>query len=340
MIKIALVNQNQLVGYLFFICLFFLSGCAALYELGLLPSTSERCKQYYNTVPSQKALAIAEDSNGHWACGYSYGQATTEQAIAVAYSRCINSRAQYGVYSNCRLYAVNDKVVYYDSAGYGTQESPGYETVKPPGAEEYVGYGTGFAIREDGLILTAYHVVENARSITVHLADGNSVEAKLEKFSKSIDLALLKINENLTNYLELAELGSIQIGDPVFTIGFPVVSVLGKEPKFTDGTISSLSGIGDEAAYIQISVPVQPGNSGGPLVNEQGKVVAIITSRAADIPFFAKTGSLPQNINWAINADFARPLFKQSSKKKTIPANRIEAIGRVEKAICRIEAIK
>jgi S1-C subfamily serine protease len=96
----------------------------------------------------------------------------------------------------------------------------------------------------------------------------------------------------------------------VFTIGYPVMELLGAEPKFTDGVISSLSGIGNEAAFAQISVPVQPGNSGGPLVNEKGQVVGVIAATAAVDEYVKSVGTLPQNIGWAVRGEYVLPLVK------------------------------
>ena len=132
----------------------------------------------------------------------------------------------------------------------------------------------------------------------------------MESVSPANDLALLKVNTDTTHFLPLAAARSASVGQKVFTIGFPVTDVLGDDPKFTEGSISSLTGPSGEISFLQISVPVQPGNSGGPLVNESGEVVGVVTASAAIIPFLSATGTLPQNVNWAIKSDFALPLFE------------------------------
>jgi S1-C subfamily serine protease len=138
--------------------------------------------------------------------------------------------------------------------------------------------------------------------------------------------------------LSFGRTGSFKLGDPVFTIGYPASDILGPEPKFTDGSISSLSGLGGEASLLQITVPIQPGNSGGPLVNEQGYAIGVVTSSAAVRPFLQATGTLPQNINWAVKADYAVPLFEVPSSQP--PAkDRAEAIGRTKQATCTIEVL-
>ena len=138
-------------------------------------------------------------------------------------------------------------------------------------------------------------------------------------------------------YLSLGKAGALQLGDSVFTIGYPATDILGPEPKFTDGSISSLSGLGGEASLLQMTVPVQPGNSGGPVVNGQGYAVGVVTSSAAVRPFLKATGTLPQNINWAVKADYAAPFFEAPAAQPAA-GDRTEAISRTIKATCMVEA--
>jgi S1-C subfamily serine protease len=197
--------------------------------------------------------------------------------------------------------------------------------------------GTGFAISEDGLIVTAHHVVKEASSIKIHLNNGSVVKANPYKNDPSNDIAILKIGVPTTNYLPIAPLRTAKTGERVFTIGFPISSVLGQEAKYTEGVISALSGIASAESFLQITVPVQPGNSGGPLVNENGYVVGIISSSAAILSFLANTGTIPQNINWAVKADYLRPLVDLPSDK-AIKLNRDELIEKAKRSVVLIEA--
>jgi len=198
-------------------------------------------------------------------------------------------------------------------------------------------FGTGFIVSPDGFVLTAYHVVENAKSIKVVFQDGRSFETSIQQSSKSTDLAVLRVSALTPNYLPLVPTKTSKVGEPIFTMGFPVEEILGKEPKFTDGTISALSGIGGEATFFQMSVPVQPGNSGGPVANNRGEAIGIVTSTAAILPFLSTTGTLPQNINWAVKSDYAIPLLN-SPPQLPPSTNREAAIERVRSALCAIEA--
>jgi S1-C subfamily serine protease len=169
--------------------------------------------------------------------------------------------------------------------------------------------GTGFLISSNGIIVTAYHVVEGATDIQVRFPSGKWLSAKPIKHSRATDLAILKADIVTPHYLTLAVMNNVKQGQDVFTLGYPVADLLGEEVKYTAGNISSLSGLQGEDSLMQITVPVQPGNSGGPLVNKSGEVVGVITSSAAMAEFFRITGSLPQNVNWAVKASYISLLW-------------------------------
>ena len=196
--------------------------------------------------------------------------------------------------------------------------------------------GSCFFVSKNGLVITNYHVIEGAKEISVHYKTGLVTPANVEKVSKTTDLAILSTNTDSSDYLPLAASESSYAGQPVFTLGFPVVSLLGSEPKYTDGVISALSGIQGEASFLQVTTPIQPGNSGGPLINEQGEVVGVVTSTAAITPFFDATGSLPQNINWAIKGEYLRVLLPIVKEAVRQPLTKKDAIDHAKKAVCYI----
>lgn len=195
--------------------------------------------------------------------------------------------------------------------------------------------GTGFAIRPDGVLLTAFHVVKDANDIEVFCPGIPKASASVEQFSESNDLAVLKLAEAKTpTFLILAEQKSAAIGDQVFTVGYPAPNLLGSEAKYTEGVISSLS-VGGDAGYMQISVPVQPGNSGGALVNRSGDVVGVVIATASALTFLKGTGTLPQNVSWAVKGAFAAPLFDLPPRPPRI-TDRGAIIRRVVNATCSV----
>jgi S1-C subfamily serine protease len=199
--------------------------------------------------------------------------------------------------------------------------------------------GSCFFVSPDGLVLTAHHVTENAATIRVFTPKTGQMVASVVADSPSSDLAVLRVETRSASFLSIAPERSVQVGEHVFTMGFPAPGILGTEPKFSEGSIAALSGLGGDAMNLQISIPTQPGNSGGPVVNDRGEVVGIVHAAAAAGPFYAETGSLPQNVNWAVKADYARPLFSPPPGREPTPT-REAAIERTRSALCAVEAVR
>ena len=195
---------------------------------------------------------------------------------------------------------------------YGQRIGQAPTVAKP---KQVGGSGTGFFVSSSGLIVTNHHVIEGATEILVTVPTGEQIKAQVISKSASTDLAVLKIDYETDNYLNFASPGAADIGDDVFTLGFPISDILGKEVKYSEGVINSLSGIQGDATFFQISVPIQPGNSGGPLVNQAGDVVGIVTATAAVEEFYKATGSLPQNVNWAVKGAYASLILPSRMKK-------------------------
>jgi S1-C subfamily serine protease len=206
--------------------------------------------------------------------------------------------------------------------------------------------GTGFAISDQGHILTAYHVVQNGSRVRVRFGHDDWLDAVIIRHSSAFDVALLKVDAKPTSHLPLCEVGSSEQGKSVFTIGFPAPSILGAASKYTEGVISSTTGVGDEASLLQVTVPAQPGNSGGALVSDNECVLGLITSTAAVSTFFNATGTLPQNVTWAVNADYFRPFLSGIPElaKLSVMATPLESQGkwieRVRAATCIVKVVR
>ena len=132
--------------------------------------------------------------------------------------------------------------------------------------------GSGFIIADEGYIVTNYHVVSDANSIEILLNDENTKEANLIGYDSDMDIALLKISGSY-DYLELDDSDDVEVGEKVIAVGNPY----GLSFSVTEGIVSALDREGDNGvtAYIQTDVPLNPGNSGGPLINKQGKVIGV-----------------------------------------------------------------
>jgi S1-C subfamily serine protease len=198
--------------------------------------------------------------------------------------------------------------------------------------------GSGFFVTKDGYLLTNHHVVRDAKKIEIAYR-GQKFSARVAADDETNDLAVLKVEGGDFEPLAISPTDTVDLGQEVFTIGFPNIQAQGIEPKYTDGKISSLKGMHDDETEYQISVPVQPGNSGGPLCNANGEVVGIIVARLNDMAMLEAVGVVAQNVNYAIKIRQAVRLL-QSVKgltPATIRAGRPEnAIKTVENAIAMV----
>jgi S1-C subfamily serine protease len=170
------------------------------------------------------------------------------------------------------------------------------------GEQECRGSGTGFFITEDGFLVTNDHVVKDATKVRL-ITSAGTIDAKVVRVDAANDLALLKANGNFSP-LPIAASRTAHLGRTVATIGFPDTTLQGFNPKLAKGEIASLSGIRDDPRYFQISVPVQPGNSGGALVDEHGNVVGIVSAKLSARAAWAASGALPENVNYAVKSSF------------------------------------
>ncbi len=162
--------------------------------------------------------------------------------------------------------------------------------------------GTGFFISDDGFLVTNEHVVNNASNIRLVTSEG-TIDAKVVQADADNDLALLKATGKFSP-LPIATSRAVRLGGTVATVGFPDPTLQGFAPKLAKGEIASLSGAGDSPRYFQISVPVQPGNSGGALVDERGNVVGVVSAKLDASVALAISGALPENVNYAVKSSF------------------------------------
>lgn len=190
--------------------------------------------------------------------------------------------------------------------------------------------GTGFAISPNGIIVTAYHVVKNSDDIEVLIPGLGFKPAEISSSNPSNDIAILKVKSETKNFLQISNFKSSKISDKVYTMGYPLSSVLGDKPKYSEGVINALTGLGDSASLMQVSIPIQPGNSGGPVLNDINEVVGMVVSTAGIEAFYALSGTIPQNVNWAVKSDYIR-LVAEIDETKRIENN---SLDEVIKSIC------
>jgi serine protease Do len=183
-----------------------------------------------------------------------------------------------------------------------------------PPEEPHAAYsGTGFFVTTDGRIITNAHVIRDCSEIRVGTGQGNFVDARLVAKDTTNDLALLKVDFNSPHIASLRF--AVRLGENIEVFGYPLSQVLATTGNFMTGNVTALAGIGDDTRYIQISAPVQPGNSGGPLLDENGNLVGIVTSKLNVIKALKNAGDIPQNVNFAIKASVIASFLQDNSIK-------------------------
>jgi S1-C subfamily serine protease len=172
--------------------------------------------------------------------------------------------------------------------------------------------GTGFLLNRSGLLATNWHVVADATNISVAFPGWtDAVKAELVVRDTVNDLAVLRISDSTKLAdtcpelpFQLMSANEVALGAHVSTIGYPLTPMLGSSAKFTDGVVSSNSGLQDDPTRLQISAQVQPGSSGSPLFDSNGNVVGIVVATLDAAKTYEAASALPQNVNFAIKTDY------------------------------------
>lgn len=178
--------------------------------------------------------------------------------------------------------------------------------------------GTGWAIN-NGYVVTNHHVVDGARTLRLKCAIGDSVfqyNGEVAVMDEEHDLAIIKITDSKFHgfgrlpYMLKTQLA--EVGESVFVLGYPMTDVLGEELKLTTGVLSSRSGYQGDATCYQVSAPIQPGNSGGPLFDDDGNVIAVVNAKVTSA----------ENVGYAIKAQYVLDLIAQlPSSNGVVPSN-------------------
>lgn len=257
---------------------------------------------------------------------YRIGEDETENLILIQESTALMTfrRLSGKTISLYKLYPKDE----LNQSGSITQQSSGKSS------------GTGFFVSSNGYIITNNHVVEGARNIKVTKVNGDSYKkynAKVEVSDKQNDLAIIKITDP-----SFSSIGSLpytfkfmaaNVGEDCFVLGYPLVSTMGTDIKLTNGVISSRTGFNGSVSEYQMSAPVQPGNSGGPLFDKNGNIIGVVCAK--------HTGA--ENAGYAVKASYIRNLvellpqninFPQTNQLagKTLP----KQVELASKAVCLI----
>lgn len=281
---------------------------------------------------------ILKNQQGLWHQKYQFGSVQEYVQLPQNYTNSIMKVSNDAAKSANNVSSVGQlalamKKKYDASKKTSATVSPETNKPKPPESSKGISTGTGFFISNDGFVLTNSHVIEDSTSISIILS-GKSISATLVDHDPSNDIALLKVNEAVEGLpIELKK--KTKQGAEIAVLGYPNIGLQGNEQKATFGYINANSGIQGDTRYFQISSPIQPGNSGSPMVNDQGVVIGIASASLNQTAAIKATGTLAQNVNYAVKIAYALPMlinhgvdYIEPTKLKTLEKTKlIESIS-------------
>lgn len=165
---------------------------------------------------------------------------------------------------------------------------------RDPGGK-LAGTGTGFYVAPDGYLVTNAHVVQSCKRVTLK----NGAVLQVLDVQGDQDLALLK-GETAGPVLSIRDGRGVRLAEDLLVAGFPLGGILSSGINVTVGTVSALLGIGDDENRFQFTAPVQPGNSGGPVLDMSGNVIGVVVSKLDAMSVQNEVGDIPQNVNFGV----------------------------------------
>src|SRR6516165_10279324 len=174
--------------------------------------------------------------------------------------------------------------------------------------------GTGFAVGDGSSVITNFHVVDGCKSVRI----ANVGDGRIKTIDPGNDIAIIQSARPIRQSLHFRTGDPLKPGEDIIDIGFPLRGLLSSAPTVTTGIVSSLAGLRDDRTRFQISAPVQPGNSGGPVLDKAGNVVGMVVSKLNVLRIARMTGDIPQNVNFAIPALIITSVLEANSVKYQI----------------------
>jgi len=174
------------------------------------------------------------------------------------------------------------------------------------------GSGTGFVVDRAGHIVTNAHVVKGCASVAIS-GQGKTHPATVVARDRVRDLALLQAEISGKVPVSFRSAASEPaLGEPVIVAGYPLKGLLTDDLQVTTGSVSATSGIRNDQNMLQVTAPVQPGNSGGPLFDAGGSVIGVVVAKLNAMAVARKTGDIPQNINFAVQGRWVRKFLSRN----------------------------
>jgi S1-C subfamily serine protease len=266
----------------------------------------------------QDSTLIVEDPNGRWYCNDDYSSATGHNP-GVVLNDPIDGFYQIwvGTYAATEPNQTVNLIVTERGEAWGATAGASGGSGNGDGTE-LVSSGTGFLVSATGHVLTNYHVVNECTRQTFQLRGEVLVEAELLATNEATDLALLKTTMTVAEPAQFRGGTGVRLGDEVVVYGFPLLGDLSSQGNLTNGIISALSGLDDDLSRMQMTAQIQPGNSGGPVMDRTGQIVGVVVETANDEYFRRERGAVAQNVNFAIRDSLARSFLDTNNVRYSV----------------------
>ena len=248
-------------------------------------------------------------------CGVSHAIGTAEVAKS-----CSDDPSKCGAVELCeKATSKNDGIVIWKQDRYGKTYADAAKSIgltcnvasENPEKTYRVANGTGFYISDDGHVVTNQHVIDGCNETQVH-SNGQMAAATIVAQDKINDLALLKTELKTNSVFSLASENPYLLQD-IIAAGFPFGESISSTIKVTKGVVSSLSGLGDNSGQIQIDAALQPGNSGGPIIDENGNVVGVAVAKLDLEKSIESFGVVPENVNFGIKLSSLKTFLEDNN---------------------------
>ena len=182
--------------------------------------------------------------------------------------------------------------------------------------------------------MTNEHVVHGCQKVQVSIG-GRLESAQVIMRDRNNDLALLRVRSSPLAIAKFRAGAGARPGEKIIALGYPYRGILAEGLIVTEGIVSATAGIGNDFRYLQITAPVQAGNSGGPLLDEHGNLVGIVVAKLDALAVAEATGDIPQNVNFAIKRSLVEEFltangvrFSPSRSELSLPTSKIVEQGR------------
>lgn len=199
-------------------------------------------------------------------------------------------------------------------------------------AARMTGTGTGFIVTADGYVVTNDHVIRSCKEIRVRRIDESVTAAKLVAQSSEEDLALLKVDLRADAVATFKAVTDIKQGDSIVAFGYPLTGALSTSGNAAAGNVTAVAGLGNDTRFLQTSTAPQPGNTGGPLLDMNARVVGITTASIGTQAAGQTSGGTAQNLNFAIKGDVASAFLKKNGVATAITGGTPRAVSPAEVA--------